>query len=103
VRSVLIYDQRSTAREALTHAITAAPSSVIHIGCVADASDLSTAFAGSPADLVLIGLQDATARTALAPSKRNGWISRRARSPTARRAARPAPPPAGPRPAGDPG
>ena len=32
VRSVLSYDQRSTAREALTHAITAAMSSVIHIG-----------------------------------------------------------------------
>ena len=51
VRSVLIYHQRSTAREALTHAITAALSSVIHIGWVADASDLSTAFAGNPADL----------------------------------------------------
>jgi DNA-binding NarL/FixJ family response regulator len=66
VRSVLIYDQRSAAREALTHAITAALSSVIHIGCVADASDLSTAFAGNPADLVLIGLQDATAGTVAA-------------------------------------
>jgi len=63
VRSVLIYDQRVAAREALTHAVTAAISSVIHITCVADPSDLSTAFAGNPADLVLIGLHDATAGT----------------------------------------
>ena len=63
VRSVLIYDQRATAREALTHAVTTAISSLIHIACVADPSDLSTAFAGNPADLVLIGLHDATAGT----------------------------------------
>ena len=63
VRSVLIYDQRAAAREALTHAVTAAMPSVIHIACVAGASDLSTAFARNPADLVFIGLQDATAGT----------------------------------------
>ena len=63
VRSVLIYDQRATAREALTHAVTAAISSLTHIACVADPSDLSTAFAANPADLVFIGLQDATAGT----------------------------------------
>ena len=33
---------------------------------MADASDLSTAFAGNPADLVLIGPQDATAGTVAA-------------------------------------
>ena len=63
MRSVLIYDQRATAREALAHAVTAAISSVVHIACVADPSDLCTAFAGNPADLVLIGLHDATAGT----------------------------------------
>jgi len=49
LRSVLIYDQRATAREALTHALTAAISSLIHIASVADPSDLSTAFAGNRA------------------------------------------------------
>ena len=63
MRSVLIYDQRAAAREALTHAVTAAMPSVIHITCVADASDLSIAFARNPADLVFIGLQDARAGT----------------------------------------
>jgi len=63
VRSVLICDQRAAAREALTNAVTAAMPSVIHITCVADASDLSMAFARNPADLVFIGLQDARAGT----------------------------------------
>jgi len=63
VRSVLIHDQRAAAREAITHAVTAAIPSVTHITCVADASDLATTFAGTPADLVFIGLHDATAGT----------------------------------------
>ena len=63
VRSVLIHDQRAAAREALTHAVTAAIPSVTHIACVADASHLSAAFAGTPADLVFIALQGATAGT----------------------------------------
>ena len=63
VCSVLIYDQRAAAGEALTHAVRAAMPSVIHIACVTDASDLSMAFARNPADLVFIGLHDATAGT----------------------------------------
>jgi chemotaxis response regulator CheB len=55
VTSVVICDERSHARTALTRTVAAIPT-VAHVDCVTDGPGLLAAFAAHPADLVLIGV-----------------------------------------------
>ena len=56
VKSVLIYDERSDARHALTAVVRTLPT-VVDVSCVGDASSLIMSYSAHPADLVLIGIQ----------------------------------------------
>ncbi len=56
VKSVLIYDERSDARRALTAVMRTLPT-VVDVACVSDPAGLIMSYAAHRADLVLIGIQ----------------------------------------------
>jgi len=56
VKTVLIYDERSDARHALTAVVRTLPT-VVDVSCVSDPNSLVMSYAAHPADLVMIGIQ----------------------------------------------
>src|SRR5664279_2537551 len=56
VKSVLICDERSDARHALTAVVRTLPT-VVDVSCVSDANSLIMSYSAHPADLVMIGIQ----------------------------------------------